>query len=120
MMPMSEKVAPSTPLLRRNLVAFRVPQVPHRFNDILILGSGVAGLSAALAASEDPGTEVLLVAKDNLKETATFYAQGGVAAVLSPEKTGDSVEKHVADTLAAADGLSDEDVAGTELPHEAR
>jgi L-aspartate oxidase len=108
---MTEKVATWPPLLRRNLVSFRVAQIPHRFTDVLVLGSGVAGLAAARAASEDPQTEVLLAAKDKLEETATFYAQGGVAAVLSPERTGDAVEKHLLDTLAAADGLADEEAA---------
>src|SRR5262245_48191510 len=98
---MSEKATALPHLLRRNLVSFKVPQIPHRFTDVLILGSGVAGLSAARAASDNAETEVLLVAKDKLEETATFYAQGGVAAVLSPERTGDSLEKHLADTLQA-------------------
>ncbi len=96
-------------LLRRYLVSFRVSKIPHRFTDVLIIGSGVAGLSAALAASDDPGIEVLLVAKDALEETATIYAQGGVAAVIDPEATGDSLSSHVKDTLSASDGLADEE-----------
>lgn len=98
-------------LLRRHLATFRLPQIPHRFTDVLVLGSGVAGLSAALAASEDPEVEVLLVAKDDLHETGTFYAQGGIVAVLAPERTGDSVEQHVRDTLAVGEGIADEEAA---------
>jgi L-aspartate oxidase len=104
--------ADPTPLLRRrHLASFKASQVPHRFTDVLVLGSGVAGLSAALAAASDPETEVLVLAKDALEETATSYAQGGVAAVLAPEETGDSIEKHIEDTLLAADGLGDPEAA---------
>jgi L-aspartate oxidase len=80
---------------------------------VLILGSGVAGLSAALEASRDPETAVLLIAKEDLGETATCYAQGGVAAVLDPEATGDSVAQHAKDTLEVAAGLANEEVART-------
>lgn len=106
---MPESLAHPPQLLRRYLVSLRVSKVPHRFTDLLILGSGVAGLSAALAAAEDPGIEVLVVAKDSPEETATSYAQGGVAAVIDPERTGDSAELHLRDTLTAADGLADEE-----------
>ena len=98
-------------LLRRNLVSFKVSQIPHRFTDVLVLGSGAAGLSAALAASRDPSTEVLVVAKEELQETSTFYAQGGIVAVMDPQLTGDSIEAHVEDTLRVAEGLGDEEVA---------
>ena len=97
-------------LRRRHLAPFSVAKIPHRFTDVLILGSGVAGLSAALAAVTDSETEVLVVSKADLQETATRYAQGGVAAVLDPEVTGDSLEAHIKDTLDAGAGLGDEDV----------
>ncbi|HVR73434.1 MAG TPA: L-aspartate oxidase [Planctomycetota bacterium] len=106
---MAESIHDRQYLLRRQLVSFKVSQIPHRFTDVLILGSGVAGLSAALEASRDLKTEVLLVAKDQLDETGTNYAQGGIAAVLEPAQTGDSVESHIQDTLTAADGLADEE-----------
>ena len=85
--------------------------------DLLVVGSGVAGLSAALAAPA--GRTVLLVTKDRLGHSATRYAQGGIAAVLDPEGfgepqggapmgwAGDSVDEHVADTLTAGAGLCD-------------
>jgi L-aspartate oxidase len=71
--------------------------------DVLVVGSGVAGLSAALAVPE--GLTVLLATKDRLGHSATRYAQGGIAAVLDP--VDDSVAEHVADTLAAGAGLCD-------------
>jgi L-aspartate oxidase len=87
--------------------------------DVLVVGSGVAGLSAALAVPE--GLTVLLATKDRLGHSATRYAQGGIAAVLDPGGSGglmerggsppaegpDSVAEHVADTLAAGAGLCD-------------
>ncbi|MBM3718912.1 MAG: L-aspartate oxidase [Actinobacteria bacterium] len=72
--------------------------------DVVILGSGAAGLSAALAAR--PMREVVLVTKDTLAAGSTHWAQGGLAAVLDP---ADSLENHVRDTLAAGAGLCDED-----------
>ncbi len=97
-------------LLRRNLAEFSVTRIRHRFTDVLVLGSGVAGLSAALAAVEDDGIEVLLASKADLNETATRYAQGGIAAVIDPGLTDDSPERHIADTLEAGAGLNDEEV----------
>lgn len=110
---MSENFRVSELLLRRHLAGLQVSRVPHRFTDVLILGTGVAGLSAALEASRDPETAVLLIAKDELEETATRYAQGGVAAALDPKTTGDSVAQHAEDTLKVAAGLVDEEVALT-------
>ncbi len=71
--------------------------------DVLVVGSGVAGLSAALAVPA--GRTVLLATKDRLGHSATRYAQGGIAAVL--DLVDDSVAEHVADTLAAGAGLCD-------------
>ncbi len=70
---------------------------------LLVVGSGVAGLSAALAARAR-GVDVTVVTKSRLIESATRYAQGGIAAVTGDD---DSVEEHVRDTLAAGAGLSD-------------
>jgi len=71
---------------------------------VVVVGSGVAGLTAALELVERPGVEVTLVAKARLGLSNTAVAQGGVAVVTSPD---DSVAAHVADTLAAGAGLSD-------------
>ncbi len=73
--------------------------------DVLILGSGAAGLSAALNIADH--ASVLMVSKGSLAESCTLYAQGGVAAVLDE---GDSIESHVSDTLEAGAGLCHEDI----------
>jgi L-aspartate oxidase len=75
--------------------------------DLLILGSGVAGLSAAVRAAAGPGMRVGVLTKAELEQSATRWAQGGVAAALSPEE--DSTDLHLADTLAAGAGLCDVD-----------
>ena len=94
------------------------PEVAPLGLDVLVLGSGVAGLSAAvrLAAPPDPssgsgtGTAALRVGvltKAELYQSATRWAQGGVAAVLGGDE--DSTDLHLADTLAAGAGLCDAD-----------
>jgi len=75
-------------------------------SDLLVLGSGVAGLSAAVRARRD-GMSVTIVTKGELGWSATRYAQGGVAAALDP--ADDSPELHGSDTLAAGGGLCDTD-----------
>jgi L-aspartate oxidase len=72
--------------------------------DVVVIGTGVAGLVAALAAHRR-GRKVMVLSKTG--DTATFYAQGGIAVVLP--QTGDSIDAHVADTLAAGAGLCDPD-----------
>lgn len=74
--------------------------------DVLVLGGGVAGLSAAVRAARS-GRSVAVVTKAVLGASATQYAQGGVAAVLDPGP--DSPELHLRDTLAAGAGLCDAD-----------
>ncbi|BBY53697.1 L-aspartate oxidase [Mycobacterium koreense] len=70
--------------------------------DVVVIGTGVAGLTAALAAHR-AGAAVVVLAKSGA--TATRYAQGGIAVVLP--QTADSVQAHVADTVAAGAGLCD-------------
>ena len=89
----------------RYLVDVDASTTPQVFTHTLIVGSGVAGLRAALAARAH-GT-VLLVTKSTVRESNTEYAQGGIAAVLSAT---DSTAEHVKDTLAAGAGLCHEDV----------
>lgn len=72
--------------------------------DCLVVGTGVAGLSAAIRASRG-GASVLVIAKDAFRETNTEYAQGGVAAVTRPD---DSFRDHFRDTVSVAQGLADE------------
>ncbi len=78
----------------------------------LVLGSGIAGLSFALRAA-DHGP-VVVVTKKGTAESATNYAQGGIAAVTDP---GDSFEAHVGDTLKAGAGLCDEAVVRFVVEH---
>ncbi|TMM14336.1 MAG: FAD-binding protein, partial [Actinobacteria bacterium] len=75
--------------------------------DVLIVGSGVAGLSAAVRAAGSAGLRVGLVTKAELAQSTTRWAQGGVAAVLGVDE--DSTDLHLADTLAAGAGLCDVD-----------
>jgi L-aspartate oxidase len=70
---------------------------------VLIIGSGAAGLSAALRLADQ--VKVAILCKENLTESSTLYAQGGIAAVMGEE---DSVESHIKDTLIAGAGLCDE------------
>ena len=89
----------------RYLAAFGPKRVPHCFTDVLILGGGLAGLRAALAA--DPRLSVTVVTKDDLQSSSSQWAQGGIAGVVDPE---DRFDNHVADTLIAGGGLCHEDV----------
>jgi L-aspartate oxidase len=73
--------------------------------NVVVVGSGAAGLAAALAVR--PVRSVLIVTKGTLAAGSTAWAQGGLAAVLDPT---DSLENHVRDTLAAGAGLCDEAV----------
>lgn len=75
----------------------------HQF-DVLIVGSGAAGLNLALELSAF--ARVAVVTKSELKESNTYYAQGGIAAVLDEH---DSVESHIKDTLISGADLCDED-----------
>lgn len=75
--------------------------------DLLVLGSGVAGLSAAVRASDVHGMRVGVLTKAELHQATTRWAQGGVAAVLGGDP--DSTDLHLADTLGAGAGLCDLD-----------
>ncbi len=75
----------------------------HR-HDVLIIGSGAAGLSLALRLPRS--LRIAVISKLNLAEGSTYYAQGGISAVLDKE---DSIESHIEDTLNAGAGLCDEE-----------
>ena len=74
---------------------------PHSF-DVIVIGSGAAGLTAAINLAER--FKVTVLAKGGLSEGSTAWAQGGIAAVLEP---GDTFEAHVEDTMIAGAGLND-------------
>ena len=79
---------------------------PKKDYDLVIVGSGIAGLSFALNVAK-AGFRVAIFTKKDKAESNTNYAQGGIAAVTS---AGDDLEKHVEDTLEAGDGLCDQTV----------
>ena len=77
--------------------------------DLLVIGSGVSGLSAAVRASSAHRLKVGVITKGQLHQTTTRWAQGGVAAVLGGTNDEDSTDLHLADTLSAGAGLCDID-----------
>lgn len=93
---------------RRYLIPFRSLLLPHIFTDTLVIGGGVAGMRAALAAAGHG--DVILLHKDSLEVSNTAWAQGGIAAAHSAQ---DTVEAHVEDTLAAGAGLCEPEIVRT-------
>lgn len=73
--------------------------------DVLVIGTGAAGLTLALSVAEQ--AKVTVLSKGRFTDGSTWYAQGGIAAVLDND---DTIESHVADTLAAGGGLCHPDV----------
>jgi len=96
---------------RQNRYHAALPDRPYTLfkmritTDVLVIGSGGAGLSLALEAAKD--AEVHVVTKRATSDTATSWAQGGIAAVLDPN---DSFEAHVMDTMATGYGLAKRDI----------
>ncbi|MFN0197889.1 MAG: L-aspartate oxidase [Planctomycetaceae bacterium] len=93
------ELAPS----RRYLVSFHPKRIPHSFTDVLIIGGGIAGLRAAMEI--DPRLQSIVVTKDQLTQSNSAYAQGGIAGVFDP---ADNISHHAADTMSAGKGLCDE------------
>lgn len=93
------------PSVPRYLVAFHPKRIPHHFVDVLVVGGGIAGLRATMAV--DPRLSTLVVTKEQLEESNSNYAQGGIATVWAPD---DRFEDHVEDTLVAGAGLCDREV----------
>lgn len=92
---------------RRYLIPFRSVLLPHVLTDVLVVGGGVAGARAALAAA-DRGADTILLMKRDEATSGTAWAQGGIAAVRDPE---DELSSHLADTIAAGAGLCDAEAA---------
>ena len=74
----------------------------QHYSDILVIGGGAAGLSLALRLADTHS--ISLISKGKLQEGSTYYAQGGIAAVLDKD---DSFDDHIADTLNAGANLCD-------------
>lgn len=89
-------------MIPRYLVSFDTEALPSIECDVLVVGSGVAGLSATLRLSRN--FDVVVATKSELQASTTSFAQGGIAAVVDEH---DSLESHFDDTLRAGAGLSD-------------
>ena len=87
---------------RRHLIPFRSALLPQIFTDVLVVGTGVAGLRAAIEAARHG--DVIVLAKESVDLSNTSWAQGGIAAAIAAD---DSPESHLADTLEAGAGLCD-------------
>jgi len=87
---------------RRDVRQLGTERLVIRRADVLVIGSGIAGLTVASALAEKRG--VTLVTKARLEETSTWHAQGGIAGAVGE---ADSVELHLADTLVAGQGVND-------------
>ena len=78
-------------------------ELPIEKADVLIIGSGIAGLYAALHL--DPSMKVTVITKATIEKSNSWLAQGGIASVIAPD---DIYESHIEDTLVAGAGLCDE------------
>ncbi|MEM1072054.1 MAG: L-aspartate oxidase [Planctomycetota bacterium] len=87
---------------RRYLIPFRSGLLPQIFTGTVVIGAGVAGMRAAIAAAEHG--EVILLCKGELAHSNTAWAQGGVAVV---RDDADTLDAHMQDTLTTGDGLCD-------------
>lgn len=77
--------------------------------DVLVIGSGISGLTFALkTATAFKDAKITIITKDEQSESNTNYAQGGIAIVY--DKTVDSFQQHIDDTILAGDGLCDEEI----------
>ncbi len=84
----------------------------HHLHDVLVIGSGAAGLTLALSLAQH--AKVAVLCKSLVNHGSTWFAQGGIAAVLDDQ---DSIDAHVADTLVAGAGLCHEDAVRFTVEH---
>jgi L-aspartate oxidase len=87
---------------RRYLCNYDYRRLPHLVTDVLVIGTGVGGLRAAIEAAQYG--HVLVLSKTDPKDSGTAMAQGGVAVALGPD---DDLESHIADTIQVGCGLCD-------------
>ncbi|HPG30311.1 MAG TPA: FAD-binding protein, partial [bacterium] len=80
---------------------YKINDLPRYEADVLVIGSGAAGLISAISAAEEKN-RVMIISKTKLNSGSTPLAQGGISVVLSET---DSVENHINDTLKAGAGL---------------
>jgi len=93
------------PGFRRYLINIDSTTTHQLFTDCLVIGAGIAGLRAAIEVAER--CNVIIVCKNSLQDSNTWKAQGGIASVLDET---DTFESHIADTLNAGCGISDEEI----------
>ncbi len=104
------KQSRDTGQVRRYLVDIDSAMTQQLFTDCLVIGCGIAGLRAAIEASQN--CKCILICKGEISESNTWNAQGGIAVVLNNE---DTVESHIADTLKTGRGLCEEKTVETVL-----
>lgn len=98
-------------LVKKQLVMSESNNIQQNY-DVLIIGSGAAGLSLALKLADH--TRIAILSKFTVSEGSTAYAQGGISAVLDAQ---DSLESHIADTLDAGAGLCDPEIVKLTVTH---
>lgn len=98
-------------LVKKKLVMSESNNIQQNY-DVLIIGSGAAGLSLALKLADH--TRIAILSKFTVSEGSTAYAQGGISAVLDAQ---DSLESHIADTLDAGAGLCDPEIVKLTVTH---
>jgi L-aspartate oxidase len=104
---------------RRYLIPFRSSLLPQIFTDVLVIGGGVAGLRAGIAAAQ-AGSEAIVLFKGEAYDSNTAWAQGGIAVSGMEGERGageKDVEAHIADTLECGSGLCDEPIVQLIIRH---
>jgi len=91
--------------MKRYLTTVNQKRIPHYFTDVLVIGTGIAGLRATMEI--DPALDVLVITKKNNSDSSSYLAQGGIACV---QGKNDNFDSHIDDTLIAGGDLVDEDV----------
>ena len=91
--------------MRRYLIGFDTAELEQIKTDVLVIGSGLAGLYAALHIRSDLSCTIISKA-DKIEKSNSWLAQGGIAAVIDPS---DNIDSHIADTVEAGAGLCNED-----------